>query len=181
MKLRKRHHKNYSSSANRKSKFSLLAFERFLLNYGLGIAGAVLVILGLAYLVIINVGNDTFLTLIQSFLKPVPESHLTPAYRDFSLRSVLTLSSFAFPGVVSLILLYFPGFIPLIVIRFIPSGKVLLKNSLIFLGFLWLIFAQGKVFLYNAYVNGSFFQDFSSAYNYFLVILVVLFLIFSFN
>ena len=166
MKLKKRHHKNRSSSVYKKDKISIHTLERFFLNYGLGIAGAVLIILGLLYLIIINVGNDTFLKLIQSFLKPVHENEITPIYRDFSLKSFLSLNSFAYPGVISLIFLYFPGFIPLMLISFIPSGKVLLKNSLILLGFLWLIFAQGKIFLYNAYFNGSFYHDFSSAFNY---------------
>lgn len=177
MKSGKRHHNSHSSSASRKSKFSFRTLESFFLNYGLGIAGAILLILGLLYLVFINVGNDTFVRLIQSFLNPGPENQITPISRDFSLRSFLSLSSFTFPGVVSLIFLYIPGIIPLALICFIPSVKVILKNLLILLGFLWLIFAQGKVFLFNAYTNGNFFQDFSSAFNFFVVIQVVLILI----
>lgn len=175
--VRKRHHKNRSSPERGRGKFSVRTLERFFLNYGLGISGILILILGLFYLVTIHFGNDTFINLIQSFLKPNPENEITPVYRDFSLRSFLSLTSFTFPGVLGLIFLYIPGVIPLILLYFLPSRKPILKNSLILLGFLWLIFVQGKVFLYNAYVNGSFFQDFYSAFNFFLVVQVILILI----
>jgi hypothetical protein len=181
MKLSKRRHRSRRTSKSKPHKFSMRTLERFFLNYGLGISGAVILILGLIYLVILNVGNGTIFNMIQSFLNPGPENVIAQNNQDFSFRSVFSLSSFSFPGVISLVLLYFPGFIPLIIICFLPKEKVILKNSLILIGFLWLTFVEGKVFLYNAFSNGYFFPDFYSAFNFFLVVQTVLILISAFN
>jgi hypothetical protein len=181
MKLSRRRHRSRRTSKSKSHKFSIRALERFFLNYGLGISGAVILILGLIYLVILNVGNGTIFNMIQALLSPGPENVITQTDQNFSFRSVFSLSSFSFPGVASLVLLYFPGFIPMIIIYFLPKEKVILKNSLILTGFLWLIFAEGKVFLYNAYSNGYFFPDFYSAFNFFLVVQTVLIAISAFN
>ena len=166
MKSGKSHHHTHSSSKGKKDKFFFTGLEQFLLNWGLGIAGAILLILGLLFLLFNHFGSDTVFNLIQSFLKPGPEEILNPVQKDFPLSVIFSLS-----------FLYIPGFIPLIVIFFLPSGKVLLKNILITVGFFWLIFADGKVFLYNSYHEGIVFPDFNSAFIFFAIILIILIVI----
>jgi hypothetical protein len=163
MKPRKSHRYTRSSSKGKSDRFRLRTLEQFFLNYGVGIAGAALLIIGLLYLFFNHFSSETFLTFIHSFLKPGQEENLNLIRRDFSVSVILSLS-----------FLYFPGFIPLIVTSLLPSPKLRLKNSLILLGFLWLIFAQGKVFLYNAYLKGSFFPGYYSALIYFSIIQILL-------
>lgn len=170
MKPGKRRRHSQSSSKAKTSKFSLLTLEQFLLNYGLGIAGAIIFILGLLFLIINHFGNDNVLSLIQSFLKPGPEEAFNPIKRNFPVALIFRLS-----------FLYLPCFIPLIAIFFLPSGRAILKNSLILAGFLWLTLAEGKLFLYNAYFNGIFFTGFYPALIYFSIIQIILIFISAFN
>jgi hypothetical protein len=170
MKSGKRHHHTPGSSKGKLNNFSLRAVELFLLNWGLGITGAVIVILGLLFLVFNHIDNNSVLTLIQSFLKPGPEKAFNPIRHEFPVSQIF-----------SLIFLYLPGFIILVVIFLLPSDKTFLKKSLILAGFLWLIFAEAKVFLYNAYSHSSFFSDFYSALIYFSIVQFLLILISAYN
>ena len=163
MKFHKKHHHTRRSSSSNQHKFSLYTLERFFLNYGLGITGIVLLFLGLILLVINHFGRDTVLSLIQSLMKPGPDEAFNPVNQHFPLTLILSLS-----------ILYLPGFVPLIVYSFISNEKLLLRNILIVSGFLWLIFVEGKVFLYNAYSYGIFFTSFYSAFIYFLIIQILL-------
>ncbi len=165
-----KNHRHQRRSHKKKSTKSswLITAERFFIRYGLSIAGGILLITGMSFLLLNKTGDGYFSNLSQWFLNGASEKTVESFNTDPSVGSILSLNNFIYPGVIGLILLFLPGFLLLVIPRFLPATQLALKNSLVTLGFFWLIFAEGKVFLYNGLYNKYFFPDFSSAFYFFL-------------
>jgi hypothetical protein len=161
----RRHHTRILPEGSTR-KVTLRRVERFFLNYGLGFAGAVILLTGVAYLVINHFGNDKVMHIIESILKPGRENEFNPG----SVRIPVSM-------IVSLTLLYLPGFFPLAAIFLLPGNRSMFRTGLGVAGFVWLIFITGKVFLFNAYNYGVFFPGFWAAVIFFLIVEILLLVI----
>ena len=178
MESTKNHRRQHRSHKKRSTKSSwLITTERFFVRYGLGMAGGILFVSGLSYLLLNKTGDGYLSTLSQWFFNSASEITPEAFNTDPSVGSILSLNNFVYPGVIGLILLFLPGFLLLVIPRFLPEARLGMKNSIVLLGFFWLIFAEGKVFLYNGLYNKYFFPDFSSAFYFFLATQALLILL----
>lgn len=117
----------------RKRRSSSFQFETFLINYGLQITGALLIIGSLVYLLSSNLNTRILAEILNSFSKS------SPAKSVVSLNTVSSLS-----GYLSLLLLI-PGILLLVFQHFLRSQSEGLKKILVSVGFIWLIFIEGKI------------------------------------
>ena len=120
---------------NRRRRASSFKFETFLINYGLQIAGALLLTGGLVYFLSSNYNPHFLAEILDSFKKPSQEKSF-----------VVTTTATSLPGYLSLLLL-FPGILLLISPHFLRVINPGLKNILVSLGFIWLISSEGKILL----------------------------------
>ena len=119
----------------RKRRSSSFQFEAFLINYGLQLAGGLLIAGSLVYLFASNLNARILAEFLGSFSKSSAEE---------SGVIINTVSSFS--GYLSL-LLFIPGLLLLIFQHFLRSNFAVLKKVLVSLGFVSLIFSLGKVLL----------------------------------
>ena len=120
---------------NRRRRASSFKFETFLINYGLQIAGALLLTGGLVYFLSSNYNPHFLAEILNSFKKPSQEKSF-----------VVTTTATSLPGYLSLLLL-FPGILLLISPHFLRVINPGLKNILVSLGFIWLISSEAKILL----------------------------------
>lgn len=119
----------------RKRRSSSFHFESFLINYGLQLAGGLLIAGSLAYLLSSNLSTQFIAELLNSFSKPSSE------------KSVIVLNSASsLSGYLSL-LLFIPGILLLIFQHFLRNNNPELKKVLVSVALTWLIFFEGKVLL----------------------------------
>ncbi len=117
----------------RKYRSSSFQFETFLINYGLQLAGGLLIAGSLVYLFASNLNARILAEILGSFTK---------SSVDESGVKINTVSSLS--GYLSL-LLFIPGILLLVFQHLLRSNYAGLKKILVSLGFIWLIFSLGKV------------------------------------